>query len=321
MPARRASVLLCTYNGAKHLEAQFASYAAQTRRPDAIVVNDDRSTDGTVALLRELGERYELPVDVVVNERNLGFAANFAAVLGRVEDRAPNHLLFLSDQDDAWRPTKIERLAAEFDDADVQLAFSDSELADAELRPTGKRFLAGLSFDPARLRREPLDALLHRNYVQGAACAVRASLVDAIVPLPAGWWHDHWLACVAACAGKLAYVDEPLNLYRQHAGQALGGVAKPLHAQVASAADPAQTAGYHEGVLTKYEALRARVERLPLRPGARALLDARVAFSRARVRMRARPWLRAPLALGELARGRYGRFAQGWRSFAYDLWF
>ena len=45
------SVALCTYNGARFLGEQLASLLAQDRRPDELVVCDDRSTDGTVQML------------------------------------------------------------------------------------------------------------------------------------------------------------------------------------------------------------------------------------------------------------------------------
>ena len=47
----RLSVALCTCNGADFLPEQLASYVAQTRRPDELVVCDDASTDATRSVL------------------------------------------------------------------------------------------------------------------------------------------------------------------------------------------------------------------------------------------------------------------------------
>lgn len=46
------AVVMCTYNGEKNLREQMDSILAQTYPIHEIIVQDDRSTDGTVALLR-----------------------------------------------------------------------------------------------------------------------------------------------------------------------------------------------------------------------------------------------------------------------------
>ena len=52
-PRPRLSVALCTHNGAAHLREQWDSLLAQEWLPDEIIVSDDASSDGTVALVRE----------------------------------------------------------------------------------------------------------------------------------------------------------------------------------------------------------------------------------------------------------------------------
>ena len=44
------AVVMCTYNGEKYLREQMDSILAQTYPIHEIIVQDDRSTDGTVAL-------------------------------------------------------------------------------------------------------------------------------------------------------------------------------------------------------------------------------------------------------------------------------
>ena len=46
------AVVMCTYNGEKYLREQMDSILAQTYPIHEIIVQDDRSTDGTMALLR-----------------------------------------------------------------------------------------------------------------------------------------------------------------------------------------------------------------------------------------------------------------------------
>ena len=49
----RISIVMATYNGAALLPTQLASFAAQERQPDELVVCDDRSSDDTVRVVEE----------------------------------------------------------------------------------------------------------------------------------------------------------------------------------------------------------------------------------------------------------------------------
>ena len=47
------SIVLCTYNGAKYLDAQMQSLLNQTYQNIEIIISDDCSTDGTLELLQK----------------------------------------------------------------------------------------------------------------------------------------------------------------------------------------------------------------------------------------------------------------------------
>lgn len=75
MSAASVTVVIPQYNGLRFLPELMASLAAQTRRDFDIVVVDDQSADDGVAWLRE----NRPDVRVLVNPRNLGFAASVNA--------------------------------------------------------------------------------------------------------------------------------------------------------------------------------------------------------------------------------------------------
>jgi cellulose synthase/poly-beta-1,6-N-acetylglucosamine synthase-like glycosyltransferase len=52
-----ASIVLCTYNGARYLQQQLDSLLAQSRLPDHIVVVDDGSADHTWEILQAFAGR------------------------------------------------------------------------------------------------------------------------------------------------------------------------------------------------------------------------------------------------------------------------
>ena len=71
------AVVVVTYNRSGLLTRMLDGLAAQTRRPDAVIVVDNASTDDTAAVLAARVERGDLPLQVVTSEENLGGAGGF----------------------------------------------------------------------------------------------------------------------------------------------------------------------------------------------------------------------------------------------------
>lgn len=127
LPHKTVSVVMCTYNGAKYLREQLDSILAQTRPADEIIVQDDRSTDGTYDILLEYARRYPF-IHVYRNEVQKGINANFFSVMAR----ATGDYIAISDQDDIWEPDKTERQLAAIGDcllcAGQSRSFSTSDI-------------------------------------------------------------------------------------------------------------------------------------------------------------------------------------------------
>src|SRR5690606_34478246 len=102
---------------------QLASLQAQTYPRWRLLVHDDGSTDGTLALLRQWQQqepRIRLLEDGITG---LGPARNFLHLLGK---STALYTLFC-DQDDIWLPHKIERLVAAIRSADMPaMAYSNA---------------------------------------------------------------------------------------------------------------------------------------------------------------------------------------------------
>jgi glycosyltransferase involved in cell wall biosynthesis len=201
------SIALCTYNGERYLREQLDSLLAQTYSNIEIVAVDDASTDRTVELLREY-ERRDARVRVTANPRNVGFARNFERAIALCK----GSLIAPCDQDDIWLPGKLLALVRRL--GRHSMVFCDSELIDAEGRSLGKRMSQFWTMqdlnDPA--------AFVFTNCVSGHAMLFRRDLLDVQPQLPAGLFHDWWLAVLATANGGISYCPERLVLYRQHGG-------------------------------------------------------------------------------------------------------
>ncbi len=325
----RLSVALCTYNGATFVGEQLGSIAAQSRQPDEVIVRDDASTDDTLAIVRAFASRAPFPVTVIEGERNVGYVKNFEAAI----QACTGDLVALSDQDDVWLPHKLARLeAALAADPEALLAFSDATLVDGALRPLGGTVWESLAFTPREKRRVAAgggdSTLLSRPLVTGATVCFRSSLVGLSLPFPVEDWHDAWLGLVATLHGRLALVDEPLILYRQHANNAIGASIDPSsflkdvvgdlrwrRALRAGSGDPQAWLPGKVGDLLR-TVRRALRDTLP--PEMDAVVLEAERFLAFRADLPAYP-RRAVDVATHLAKGRYSRFAIGVRSAVRDL--
>ena len=217
----KISIALCTFNGAKFLSAQLESFLKQTRLPDELIVCDDCSTDETVKILQEFSAVSPFSVKIFVNEKNLRSTKNFEkAILLCV-----GNLIFLSDQDDVWKPEKIEKIEAEFNkNPKLGMIFSDAEIVDENLKPLEKN-LFDFTFPETARNGNIFDILLSQNAVTGATMAFRAEFCKSFMPFPdniPNLIHDAWIALSISANAETKFIAEPLIKYRQHTAQQLG---------------------------------------------------------------------------------------------------
>lgn len=207
------SVVMTTYNGERFLAQQLDSVIDQTYPIKEILICDDCSTDSTLEILQRYQQQCPL-IRVVRNEKNQGYVKNFEHAISL----ANSEYVALCDQDDIWLPEKLERLLPLV--ADCSIVYCDSMLVDEAGNSLGRNLsdiknLAGYkSCLPFAIG----------NSASGHAMVMSKSFVLSTMPFPEFMVYDWWLAFCAACNRGLNYVDQPLVLYRQHAGSIVGAV-------------------------------------------------------------------------------------------------
>jgi hypothetical protein len=218
----KISIALCTYNGELFLARQLASIQQQTVLPYELVICDDGSTDNTLEIVRDFAASVLFPVRIFRNEHNLGFVANFERAIGLCQ----GDLIALSDQDDIWYPTRLERAQMAFAaHPEVGLVFSDADIIDDQDRLTGKRLWLNFGFAgdlKQRLLAGDYTVLVRNRFVTGATVMFRSRLRANCLPFGSGWLHDEWLAPTAAAVADVLPIDSPLIRYRIHTSQQVG---------------------------------------------------------------------------------------------------
>ena len=202
----KISIAMATYNGGKYLQEQLDSFVAQSRRPDEVVITDDGSTDDTLDIIERFARSAPFEVVWSKNEQNLGYARNFNAALMKTT----GDLVFLSDQDDAWFPKKIEAIANIAESDTNNLVFiNDAMLTDSDLNETGltkigQIYAAGFE---------------DRHFVMGCCSAVKRGFLGLCLPIPEDYsTHDDWIVGIAGGLGRKRIIKDTLQYYRRHGG-------------------------------------------------------------------------------------------------------
>lgn len=226
-------ILMCTYNGARHLQAQLDSFLAQDHSPWSLWVSDDGSRDETGVILTRFQAAHPDRDIRIFPGPCQGHAANFLSLLSH-KDLPPNSTVALSDQDDVWLPHKLSRALEQIKahrPTTALLAYSCRCLrVDAGLGPLDK--------GPLPRRGPSLANALVQNVLSGncivlppaALALVRQSQIQTgqtspTLPSPTLQvpFHDWWIYQLLAGAGAHMIIDsKPGVLYRQHDSNVLG---------------------------------------------------------------------------------------------------
>ena len=212
----RVAVLISTYDGAKFLEAQLTSLAAQTDVRLEVFARDDGSHDDTLAIMRKHASIWPRLAEPIAGE-NLGPAKSFLRLL--VETPGDFDYYAFCDQDDIWRPDKLSRAVARLErDAPESpgLYCSAVRSVTEDLSPIGETF-------------RDSDARFNHLLFENIACGVtlvmnraaRALIADN-PPVEGVIMHDWWCALVVSALGVVVHDPEPGADYRQHHGNVVG---------------------------------------------------------------------------------------------------
>ncbi|MEZ4702623.1 MAG: glycosyltransferase [Rhodothermales bacterium] len=216
------SILVANYNYEQYLAGALDSALGQTYGRIEVIVCDDGSTDGSVAVAGRYAARD--PRVRLITKPNGGVASALNAAFRE----SSGDMLCLLDADDAFYPRKVERV--------VELAGS---------RPAAGLLLHGMDVVDAagRLVRriDPsgpasngwiADDVLRRGgrwrSAPASGLSLRRDLADALFPLPEADLRsvaDGFILTLAPLLAEVASVPDVLSLYRLHGRNLTGSLA------------------------------------------------------------------------------------------------
>jgi glycosyltransferase involved in cell wall biosynthesis len=326
----RVDVAMAVCDGERYLQEQLRSIADQRRPPTRLLVRDDGSIDRSPEVLRRFAAEAPFPVQILSGTDTLGPVRSFEAVL----EACSADIVVLSDQDDRWDPSRLNRLVDRFATGDrVSLAYTDGRLVDAAGDPTGATIWEAFAAPEPELVADPdliLRALVS-PFVPGCTMAISGALLEAALPFPGdlstdavGMEHDGWLVGLGWAHGGVVALPEPLIDYRIHPGQQIGLPARAtLRTRIIRTGGPVR---HHRTELARRVAaarlLRGGLDRLASTDRTRRCagqLDALIAHLDARRELPTSLVERARVVRGLWRSGGYERFSSGRQSAVIDL--
>ena len=214
-------ILMATWNGADHLQAQLDSFAAQDHPDWRLIAADDGSGDATLSILQEFAARSPQGV-TLTRGPGRGSAANFIALLADAPDC---DWIALADQDDVWLPDRLSRGIAALSghSGDGPALYCSATLhCDADLQnPHPSRAVPrSPGFRNALLQNIAAGNTILLN--RAAAELVRKT-APAALEIPDLVAHDWWLyQLISGAGGTVIYDSHPTLYYRQHGRNQVG---------------------------------------------------------------------------------------------------
>ncbi len=217
------AILLATYNGEKYIFDQLESIRTQTYQDFICFIHDDGSKDKTRTIVKNYCQQYPEHFKEVEGPPTGGSKNNFFFLLKNVES---DYYMF-SDQDDIWLENKLSVLMGkmreiENDKTIPTLTFSDMEVVNETLDQIHYSFMNYNRLDPKDLR---FCRLVVQNVAAGCTMLFNRTLRDESLKygnIEKIRWHDWWLVLISSGKGKIEYVDQRLQLYRQHSNNSIG---------------------------------------------------------------------------------------------------
>ncbi|MFU2222484.1 glycosyltransferase family 2 protein [Streptococcus pluranimalium] len=214
----KVNIVMSTYNGEKYLADQIKSIQSQTFEDWQLLIRDDGSSDNTPSIIRDMAKK-----DDRIHFINDGQNENYGVIKSFYHlvkyDSADYY--FFSDQDDVWLPEKMEmtlKRAQSETSAKPLLVYTDLKVVNEDLEVLQESMIKSQSHHA----NTELVQELTENTVTGGTMMINKALADKWQVYDNLLMHDWYLALLAASLGKLVYIDQATQLYRQHEANVLG---------------------------------------------------------------------------------------------------
>lgn len=202
----KISVAMAYYNGGTYIEEQIESILVQLGTQDELVISIDGTEDGSRESL-EKWKKKDQRVHLIEGPKK-GVIKNFENAISH----CTGEIIFLSDQDDIWRPRKKEMVLQNFENPRIMAVLHNAVIVDEN----GKELGFPTLFEIRKSKKGKWKNFIKNSYV-GCCMAFRKELLSIILPIPEEMYmHDYWIGMAAELCGDVKLIENPLIAYRRH---------------------------------------------------------------------------------------------------------
>lgn len=221
---KKVSIIMPNYNHAPFLRERLDSIFAQDYANKEVILLDDASIDESRVILNEYAARPEVK-HVILNDTNSG---NTFMQWEKGLSLATGDYIWIAESDDVADSTLVSRLVSALEQSDALIAFAHSEWIDEAGTIIPRNYdkqwskdfvMEGVSFVK--------KYLLGYSYICNASAVLfrRSALggvdMQHVQQYSASGDRLFWISL--ALQGKVTYIAEPLNRFRQHTNKVSGG--------------------------------------------------------------------------------------------------
>lgn len=216
-------IILATYNpNLTYFQQQIDSLIAQDYPYWICYIVDDCSTDTHQQLIRRVTAK-DQRFRCVFYQNNVGTYRNFERGLELCKNNSDLWWIAFCDQDDLWLFNKLSTSISEIEKEKAILVHSNLIVIDGDNNILCHDCWQYEGRNPEKLT---TDLLLIKNVVTGCSLLFRTKLIAQLLPFPqveeTNFYHDWWVALIAAANGKITHIRTPLIKYRQHQNNSVG---------------------------------------------------------------------------------------------------
>jgi rhamnosyltransferase len=227
------AVLMATYNGERFLAEQIESIMGQESVNVSLFIRDDRSSDATIAVIKEFQKKYDRIFLLDTLTDRLRVTKNFYSIL-RDTDLGDIDYIAWADQDDIWMKNKMIEAIRAMDRTGTDCYASNLINGDAAGRPVFRRSLLARMLNYL-FNHKTNSQTLYDHYFEAASagCTLvlgkkaalyfqnRVRQIYHLIPTDAS--HD-WSTYAITRLGKFTwFIDrDSFIIYRQHGENAYG---------------------------------------------------------------------------------------------------
>lgn len=217
------SVLICAYNVEKYFAQSLAAVVNQTWRNLEILIVDDGSTDGTLAIAKDFQKR-DSRIRILAQPRNSGLIPSLNIGLDELAKSGMGEYIARTDADDIAAPDWIEKIVGEME-KDRSIIAMGAWLEVLSEEKDGNRLARhhrhGAIWDKPTQHEDIAAVFPFGNPIYNNTMIMRRSVIDGGLRYNTerDWAEDYQFWYDVSKLGRLAYYPEALVKYRLHANQ------------------------------------------------------------------------------------------------------